>query len=73
LQHDGNGTVQEVTKGKMALFKGTQAFMMPRGKQSLKEPSLGQTSHFCPISTSISSSHSLMIIEEFELRPKKTP
>jgi hypothetical protein len=32
LQHDGNGTVQEVTKGKLALFKGTQAFMMPRGK-----------------------------------------
>jgi hypothetical protein len=47
LQHDGNGNVQEVTKGKLALFKGTQAFMMPSGKQSLKEPSLGQTSHFC--------------------------
>jgi hypothetical protein len=42
LQHDGNGNVQEGTKGKLALFKGTQAFMMPRGKQSLE-----QTSHFC--------------------------
>jgi hypothetical protein len=41
LQHDGNGNVQEGTKGKLALFKGTQAFM-PRGKQSLE-----QTSHFC--------------------------
>jgi hypothetical protein len=47
LQHDGNANVQEGTKGKLALFKGTQAFIMPRGKQSQKEPSLGQTSHFC--------------------------